>query len=196
MLGVHRLHRLVHLRDRRQSRVRRELRSTRRPSPAPEPTSARWRGWWSFRRRRRQPRRRRLGRRFQWRQPERRWLGWRFQRWQPEWRRLGWRFQRRQWKCRRLDQRRRQRRRRELRRGRDRQGGSTCVYPSGPYGTSVGKVLDPKLSWQGFVDGSTYGVDDLNHGLLRLRRQHAASTRCSWSNPRSGAAPARPRRRH
>ena len=34
-------------------------------------------------------------------------------------------------------------------------GGSTCVYPSGPYGTSVGKVLDPKLSWQGFVDGSS-----------------------------------------
>ncbi|MCC6664037.1 MAG: hypothetical protein IT375_09840 [Polyangiaceae bacterium] len=34
-------------------------------------------------------------------------------------------------------------------------GGSICPYPSGPYGTSVGKVLDPNLSWQGFVDGST-----------------------------------------
>ncbi len=34
-------------------------------------------------------------------------------------------------------------------------GGSTCPYPAGPYGTAVGKVLDPNLSWQGFVDGAT-----------------------------------------
>lgn len=30
-----------------------------------------------------------------------------------------------------------------------------CVYPSGPYGITVGKVLDPTLSWQGFVPGQT-----------------------------------------
>ncbi|MBK9001698.1 MAG: hypothetical protein IPM35_38745 [Myxococcales bacterium] len=33
-------------------------------------------------------------------------------------------------------------------------GGTNCVYPSGPYGVSVGKVVDPKLSWQGYVKGS------------------------------------------
>jgi hypothetical protein len=30
-----------------------------------------------------------------------------------------------------------------------------CVYPSGPYGVTVGKVLNPDLQWQGFVPGAT-----------------------------------------
>jgi hypothetical protein len=30
-----------------------------------------------------------------------------------------------------------------------------CVYPSGPYGVTVGKVLNPDLVWQGFVPGAT-----------------------------------------
>jgi hypothetical protein len=30
-----------------------------------------------------------------------------------------------------------------------------CVYPSGPYGTAVGKVIDPSLTWQGYVPGAT-----------------------------------------
>jgi len=30
-----------------------------------------------------------------------------------------------------------------------------CVYPSGPYGITVGKVLDPSLQWQGFAPGAT-----------------------------------------
>jgi hypothetical protein len=29
-------------------------------------------------------------------------------------------------------------------------GGSPCTYPAGPYGTSVGKVISPSLSWQGY----------------------------------------------
>jgi thiol-disulfide isomerase/thioredoxin len=32
---------------------------------------------------------------------------------------------------------------------------SGCVYPSGPYGTDVGKVIDPSYVWQGFVPGSS-----------------------------------------
>jgi len=33
---------------------------------------------------------------------------------------------------------------------------SSCSYPAGPYGTSVGDVVDPSLSWQGYVnDGMT-----------------------------------------
>jgi hypothetical protein len=33
---------------------------------------------------------------------------------------------------------------------------STCSYPAGPYGTSVGDVVDHSLSWQGYVnDGAT-----------------------------------------
>jgi len=32
---------------------------------------------------------------------------------------------------------------------------SNCIYPSGPYGTTVGKVIDPSLTWQGFVPGAT-----------------------------------------
>jgi hypothetical protein len=30
-----------------------------------------------------------------------------------------------------------------------------CVYPSGPYGVTVGKVLNPNLQWQGFIPGAT-----------------------------------------
>jgi len=30
-----------------------------------------------------------------------------------------------------------------------------CVYPSGPYGTAVGKVPDPSMTWQGFAPGAT-----------------------------------------
>jgi hypothetical protein len=30
-----------------------------------------------------------------------------------------------------------------------------CVYPAGPYGTSVGDVVDPSLSWQGYVGDAT-----------------------------------------
>jgi hypothetical protein len=30
-----------------------------------------------------------------------------------------------------------------------------CVYPAGPYGVAVGKVLDPTLQWQGFPPGAT-----------------------------------------
>jgi hypothetical protein len=33
-------------------------------------------------------------------------------------------------------------------------GASACVYPAGPYGTNVGDVVDPSLTWQGFVDDS------------------------------------------
>lgn len=33
-------------------------------------------------------------------------------------------------------------------------GGSNCVYPPGPYGTSVGQVVQPSLSWQGYVEGA------------------------------------------
>jgi len=36
-------------------------------------------------------------------------------------------------------------------------GGSptgNCTYPPGPYGTSVGKIVDPNLSWQGYVEGA------------------------------------------
>jgi hypothetical protein len=32
---------------------------------------------------------------------------------------------------------------------------SGCVYPEGPYGVTVGKVLNPDLQWQGFVPGAT-----------------------------------------
>jgi hypothetical protein len=32
---------------------------------------------------------------------------------------------------------------------------SGCVYPAGPYGVTVGKVLPPTLSWQGFAPGAT-----------------------------------------
>jgi hypothetical protein len=30
-----------------------------------------------------------------------------------------------------------------------------CVYPKGPYGVTVGKVLDPSLVWQGYIPGAT-----------------------------------------
>ncbi len=33
--------------------------------------------------------------------------------------------------------------------------GSACAYPAGPYGTTVGAVVAPTLSWQGYVDDST-----------------------------------------
>ncbi|MGH7297177.1 MAG: hypothetical protein ACRELB_19720 [Polyangiaceae bacterium] len=33
--------------------------------------------------------------------------------------------------------------------------GSACAYPAGPYGTKVGSVVDPSLSWQGFLDDGT-----------------------------------------
>lgn len=40
-----------------------------------------------------------------------------------------------------------------------------CVYPAGPYGITVGKVLNPNLQWQGFLPGatspSTVSVSDL-----------------------------------
>jgi hypothetical protein len=42
---------------------------------------------------------------------------------------------------------------------------SGCVYPEGPYGVTVGKVLNPDLQWQGFVPGattaSTINISDL-----------------------------------
>jgi hypothetical protein len=34
-------------------------------------------------------------------------------------------------------------------------GATGCAYPSGPYGITVGKVLDPSLSWQGFIPAAT-----------------------------------------
>ncbi|HEY6463613.1 MAG TPA: hypothetical protein VIY73_25770 [Polyangiaceae bacterium] len=34
-------------------------------------------------------------------------------------------------------------------------GSSACAYPKGPYGTSVGAVVDPTLSWQGYRDDGT-----------------------------------------
>jgi len=34
-------------------------------------------------------------------------------------------------------------------------GTGGCVYPSGPYGVAVGKVLNPDLQWQGFAPGAT-----------------------------------------
>jgi hypothetical protein len=30
-----------------------------------------------------------------------------------------------------------------------------CVYPAGPYGVAVNKVLDPTLQWTGYVPGAT-----------------------------------------
>jgi hypothetical protein len=33
--------------------------------------------------------------------------------------------------------------------------GATCAYPAGPYGTRVGEVVDPSLSWQGYLDDGT-----------------------------------------
>lgn len=33
--------------------------------------------------------------------------------------------------------------------------GSGCVYPSGPYGITAGKVLDPSLTWQGYLPNAT-----------------------------------------
>jgi hypothetical protein len=32
--------------------------------------------------------------------------------------------------------------------------GAPCTPPAGPYGTSVGDVVDPSLAWQGYVDDS------------------------------------------
>ena len=29
-----------------------------------------------------------------------------------------------------------------------------CVYPAGPYGHQMGDILDPSLSWQGYLEGS------------------------------------------
>lgn len=41
---------------------------------------------------------------------------------------------------------------------------SACSYPPGPYGTRVGDVVDPSLTWQGYVDDSgqatTIGTGD------------------------------------
>jgi hypothetical protein len=37
----------------------------------------------------------------------------------------------------------------------DAEDASGCVYPAGPYGTAVGKVIDPSLTWQGYVPGAT-----------------------------------------
>jgi hypothetical protein len=34
-------------------------------------------------------------------------------------------------------------------------GPTGCVYPSGPYGVTVGKVLNPALQWQGFAPNAT-----------------------------------------
>jgi hypothetical protein len=34
-------------------------------------------------------------------------------------------------------------------------GASACSYPPGPYGTTVGAVVDPTLSWQGYLDDGT-----------------------------------------
>lgn len=33
--------------------------------------------------------------------------------------------------------------------------GTGCVYPSGPYGITVDKVLDPSLTWQGYLPNAT-----------------------------------------
>jgi len=32
---------------------------------------------------------------------------------------------------------------------------TVCAYPAGPYGTKVGDVVDPSLSWQGYLDDGT-----------------------------------------
>jgi hypothetical protein len=32
---------------------------------------------------------------------------------------------------------------------------AACTYPAGPYGTRVGDVVDPSLSWQGYLDDGT-----------------------------------------
>lgn len=44
-------------------------------------------------------------------------------------------------------------------------GTGGCVYPAGPYGVAVGKVLDPTLQWQGYVPNastaSTIKITDL-----------------------------------
>jgi hypothetical protein len=32
---------------------------------------------------------------------------------------------------------------------------TACAYPAGPYGTNVGDVVDPTLSWQGYLDDGT-----------------------------------------
>jgi hypothetical protein len=32
---------------------------------------------------------------------------------------------------------------------------TACSYPAGPYGTKVGDVVDPSLSWQGYLDDGT-----------------------------------------
>ena len=34
-------------------------------------------------------------------------------------------------------------------------GATACTYPAGPYGTHVGDVVDPSLSWQGYLDDGT-----------------------------------------
>jgi hypothetical protein len=34
-------------------------------------------------------------------------------------------------------------------------GATACTYPAGPYGTKVGDVVDPSLSWQGYMDDGT-----------------------------------------
>jgi thiol-disulfide isomerase/thioredoxin len=31
---------------------------------------------------------------------------------------------------------------------------SACVYPAGPFGTALGKVVSPNLTWDGYIDGS------------------------------------------
>lgn len=31
---------------------------------------------------------------------------------------------------------------------------TSCTYPSGPYGTRIGDVVDPSLQWQGYIDDS------------------------------------------
>jgi hypothetical protein len=36
---------------------------------------------------------------------------------------------------------------------------SAAPYPSGPYGTSAGAILDPSLAWQGFPEGAKASTD-------------------------------------
>jgi len=37
-------------------------------------------------------------------------------------------------------------------------GAGACAYPAGPYGTTVGSVVDPSLSWKGYKDASGSSV--------------------------------------
>jgi hypothetical protein len=64
---------------------------------------------------------------------------------------------------------------------------TACTYPSGPYGTNVGDVVDPTLSWQGYVGDASapstvaitsYYDCDGTHGVNALLLDESA-TWCS-----------------